>query len=124
MSQSESLEEFKSNFKRRCFSFSVSVINLADSIPVKQSTRIILDQLIRSATSIGANVVEGGSSISKKEFISYFQIALKSSSETLYWLSLLKEQYPNNKLIVELIDECTQIKKLLTSILKKSKSNS
>lgn len=83
------------------------------------------DQVIRSATSIGANIVEGGNSTSKKEFINYFQIALKSASETLYWLALLKEINGNSRKEIDiLIVECTEIKRLISTIILNTKSNS
>ena len=90
----------------------------------KRTNWILLDQIIRSATSIGANIVEGGNSTSRKEFINYFQIALKSASETLYWLALLKEINTNKEEIDKLIQECTEIKKLISTIILNTKSNS
>ena len=118
-------KEFKQEFKKRCFRFSLSVISLENNSLAKQSTRIIINQLIRAATSIGANVVEGGNSTSKREFINFFQIALKSAAETLYWLMLLKES--NTQLsgkIDPLILECTEIKKMLSTIILNTKNNS
>jgi four helix bundle protein len=116
---------FKQQFKRRCFVFSISILKLAEVLREKRSNWILLDQLIRSGTSIGANIVEGGNSTSKKEFINYFQIALKSSSETLYWLSLLKEINKEQSSKIDLlIGECMEIKKLLTTIILNTKSNS
>ena len=115
---------FKQQFKKRCFNFSLSVLRIAEVLRNKQSNWILIDQLIRSATSIGANVVEGGNSTSKKEFINYFQIALKSASETLYWLYLLKEVNPTQtKRIDELISECIELKKLLSTIILNTKNN-
>jgi len=84
-----------------------------------------VDQLVRSATSIGANIVEGGNRTSKREFINCFQIALKSAAETLYWLALLLELNKENSIkIRELIAECSEIKKLITTIILNTKSNS
>lgn len=117
--------EFKQQFKKRCFNFSIQILRLSTPLRTKRINWEILDQLIRSATSIGANVVEGGNSTSKKEFINYFQIALKSASETLYWLALLRElNSQRNKEIDSLIDECSQIKKLISTIILNTKSNS
>ena len=115
---------FKQQFKKRCFNFSLSVLRIAEVLRNKQSNWILIDQLIRSATSIGANVVEGGNSTSKKEFINYFQIALKSASETLYWLYLLKEvNSAQTERIDELISECIELKKLLSTIILNTKNN-
>lgn len=116
---------FKIQFKRRCFDFSIAVLRLSEILRKKQINWILIDQLIRSATSIGANIVEGGNSTSKKEFINYFQIALKSSSETLYWLAILKEMNSDSeKQINDLIEECTQIKKMISTIIINTKNNS
>lgn len=81
--------------------------------------RTLADQLIRSSTSIGANVIEAKGSGSKREYIHYFEIALKSANETLYWLILVKECDPNSvKTATLLYDEAVQIVKILgTGIL-------
>lgn len=116
---------FKQQFKKRCFQFSLSVLRISESLRKQRVNWILIDQLIRSATSIGANVVEGGNSTSRKEFINYFQIALKSSSETLYWLALLKEINPEQVKEIELlIQEGTEIKKMISTIILNTKSNS
>lgn len=117
--------KFKQQFKKRCFDFSIAVLNLSEILKAKRNNWILIDQLVRSATSIGANVVEGENSTSRKEFINYFQIALKSASETLYWLALLKEVNDNQKTKTDsLINECTEIKKLILTIVLNTKSNS
>ncbi|MBU1031928.1 four helix bundle protein [Patescibacteria group bacterium] len=116
---------FKQEFKRRCFNFALIILRLSESLRNKRINWPLLDQLVRCGTSIGANIVEGGNSTSRKEFINYFQIALKSASETLYWLALLKE-INKDKLaeIDNLIQECTEIKKIISTIILNTKSNS
>lgn len=115
---------FKQQFKKRCFVFSLSILKIAGVLKRKSSNWMLIDQLIRSATSVGANVVEGGSSTSKKEFINYFQIALKSASETLYWLALLREINEDNKNEIDvLIQECMELKKLTSTIILNTKGN-
>lgn len=123
--ESDRKKSFKQQFKKRCFLFSIEILKSAEILRTERRNWILIDQLVRAATSIGANVVEGGSSISKKEFISYFQIALKSSSETLYWLALLQEVNPQKKdALAILIAECTELKKLITTIVLNTKTNS
>jgi four helix bundle protein len=118
-------QDFKQKFKKRCFDFSLSVLKNYEPLREKRINWPLLDQLTRSATSIGANIVEGGNSTSKKEFINYFQIALKSASETLYWLSLLKEINKNQTDKIDaLLKECIEIKKLISTIIINTKSNS
>ena len=115
---------FKQQFKKRCFEFSLSVLRLAEPLREQRANWILLDQLIRAATSIGANVVEGGNSTSRREFINYFQIALKSASETLYWLVLLREINKSQmNRIDDLLTECTEIKKIISTIILNTKSN-
>lgn len=107
----QSVEDFKTKFKKRCFHFSIAILHLSKKLRQDNLNWPIIDQLIKSATSIGANIVEGGNSSSKKEFINFFQIALKSTSETLYWLALLLEI--NSQNIPEIksqITECSEIK--------------
>jgi four helix bundle protein len=116
---------FKQEFKKRCFRFSLSVLKICELLREKRINWPIIDQLVRSATSIGAHIVEGGNSTSKKEFINYFQIALNSASETLYWLALLREVNEDyEKQINLLIKECSEIKKLISTIILNTKSNS
>ncbi len=120
----DKVNSFKKQFKKRCFNFSLRVLEIAEILRKKQKNWILVDQLIRSATSIGANIVEGGNSTSRKEFINYFQIALKSTSETLYWLSLVKQtniEYENK--INILITECLEIKKIISTIILNTKSH-
>ena len=115
---------FKQQFKKRCFNFSIAVLKLSETLRKKQINWILLDQLIRSATSVGANIVEGGNSVSKREFINYFQIGLKSSAETLYWLAILKEiNISDEEAIDNLINECTEIKKMISTIILNTKNN-
>jgi len=116
--------QFKHNFKKRCYLFSISILKLSEKLRSNRTNWPLLDQLVRSGTSIGANIVEGGNSVSKKEFINYFQIALKSSSENLYWLSLLKEinsEYFKDLEI--LIKECLELKKLISTIILNTKGS-
>jgi four helix bundle protein len=76
--------KFKSDLKTRCYKFSLNIIALTDGLPNKRSAWIITDQLIRSTTSIGANLIEARTSSSRLEFKKFYEIALKSSNETKY----------------------------------------
>ena len=76
--------KFKSDLKKRCFLFSLAVIKLTDTLPNKRSAWIIADQLIRAATSIGANLTEARASSSRLEYKKFYEIALKSANECIY----------------------------------------
>ncbi len=84
-------EEFKKEFIKKLIDFSIRVIRLCEVLRKQKIFYSLLDQVIRSSCSIGANVVEARAASSKKDYIKYFQIALKSTNETLYWLIILKE---------------------------------
>ncbi len=112
-------QKSKLEVKYRAFYLSLNIIRFITKLPSNIGTRIINDQLIRSVTSVGANIVEAKSSSSKREFLNYFQIALKSSNETKYWLALLRELVSFERNSIELfIKETEEISKIIaTSIL-------
>lgn len=104
----EPLVDYKIDIKYRCYKFSLEIIKFIGSLDIKKIYNSVLDQLLRSATSIGANVIEGKSGSSKKDLIKFYQIALKSANETKYWLCLIRDSF-------EVIDKTT-IKQLLTEV--------
>jgi four helix bundle protein len=115
--------KFKSDLKQRCYNFSLSIIALSDELPNKRSAWVINDQLIRSATSIGANIIEAKASSSRIEFKRYYEIALRSANETKYWLELLKDAHiveANN--LRELLNEVSEIASMLAAGVIKLKS--
>ena len=84
----------------------------------------LLKQVLRSGTSIGANISESQSAYTKKDFINKLGISLKESKETEYWLKLLKETGLIGKDEFEsLNNDCVELIKLLTTIIKKAKLN-
>lgn len=115
----------KSNsLKDRTFDFSIQTIKLISNFPNKTVYWKIGDQLLRSGTSIGANVAEAQGSLSKKEFISFYHIALKSAKETVYWLEILqKSDLIKESELSWFIDESNQLVKMLTSSILTLKKN-
>jgi four helix bundle protein len=102
----------------RCYRFSIAVIKLTRGLPEKRVYWTVSDQLIRSATSIGANIIEGKSASSKKDFIKYYEIALKSANETKYWLGLLRDALEADKAETnKLMKETTELAKILAASL-------
>ena len=101
-----------------CFYFSKEVIGFIKECKYERIYHSMFDQLLRSATSIGANVVEGRSGSSKKDWKNFYVIALKSSNETKYWLCLISETMEISKSkINELITEADEISKIIASII-------
>ena len=109
------IDFFNSPFYKRLKNYSVEVIKLSDVLRKKHNYSIA-NQLIRSGTSIGANITEGNCSGTKKEFIRYFEIALKSSNETRYWLEIIYKISTNSKnQIQRLLNETIELSKIIAS---------
>ena len=80
----------KSDLTQRCYDFSLKLITFISGLSDTRVSRVLTDQLLRSGTSIGANIVEARSASSRRDFTRYYEIALKSANETKYWLGLVK----------------------------------
>lgn len=109
-------EEFKKMLKLRAFNLARNIMKLTDKFPQKRSAWVISDQLLRSATSIGANIIESQVASSKKDFINFLNHALKSGNETKFWLALAKDL--DDKLIPEIekqLKESDELVKILGS---------
>jgi len=106
----------KSDTKYRSYYFSIEIIKFIKNLPNKKIYWVITDQLLRCATSIGANLIEAKAASSKRDFIKYVQIALKSANETKYWLCLLRDSDLLTKEKIEpLLTEATEIANMLGS---------
>ncbi len=109
-------EDFKKRLIIRTFQLARQVIKLVDRFPNKRSSWVISDQLLRSATSIGANIVEAQAASSKKDFVNFLNHALKSGNETKFWLALAKDL--DNKLINQIdkiLKETDELVKIIGS---------
>lgn len=105
------------------FSFSLSIIELYKSL-IEKREFVISKQLLRSATSIGANVEEAIAAQSRKEFISKMSIASKEARETRYWLRLLDKSRLADLDFSSQLNEAEQIISILTKIVKTSQESS
>ena len=113
------------DIKKRAYIFGLEIIHLVEKFKKTVATNIIQKQLIRSATSIAANLVEGKYAASKKDFINFINHSVKSSHETIYWLQLSKDLHLNSaEKIEKLVAEGIEIRKILTTIILNSKKNS
>ncbi len=105
--------------------FAARIIKLRRFLEEKQKEHIISKQIVRSGTSIGANINEAQYGNSKADFIAKLHISLKEAAETEYWLRLLnKSEYVDEKLFKSLLDDCLELKKLLISSINTAKNNS
>ncbi len=104
--------------------FAKDIIFLSQEIKRVRKENIITNQLVRSGTSIGANIREGNYAQGKADFISKFEIALKECYETEYWLELLFEtNYINEETYKILQQKCGAIRRLLISSVKTAKGS-
>ena len=107
--------------KEKSFQFALEIIELYKYLTSNKKEFVLSKQVLRSGTSIGANIEEAHVSQSKKEFIAKLNISLKEACETNYWLRLLKESGYIHK--DDLINESRELSKILTSIIKTTKEN-
>ena len=108
----------------KSFDFSVRIVNLKKYLNKEKQEHIMSNQLVRSGTSIGANVTEADQAQSKADFISKMGIANKEAHETRYWLRLLhKTDYINDEEFSSIIADCQELIKILQSIIKSAKDN-
>lgn len=104
---------------KKTFDFSLSIIKLYTNL-ISEKEFIISKQLLRSATSIGANVEESIAAQSRKDFISKMSIASKEARESKYWLRLLSESDITNVDVTEYLKEIDHIINIITKIVKTS----
>jgi len=113
-------EEKAYDIKIRAYRFSKAIINLISKTKFERLYFSIVDQLLRSATSIGANVVEAKAGSSRKDFRNFYTIALKSANETKYWLCLIRDTEVievDREIVKELLREVNEISKIIASII-------
>ncbi len=107
----------------KTFGFASRIIKLHLFLKDKKIDRVLSLQLLRSGTSIGANVEEAMGGSSKKDFIQKLRIAYREARETRYWLRLLsKSDLLETKLADSLISDCEEILSILTAILNSTES--
>ena len=106
----------KIELKNRAYQYSIRIIEFVSTLSNDTAIQIISKQLLRSATSIGANIVEAQASSSKREFTNFFRYSLKSANESLYWLGLLKDAKKiNSKQLDYLLQETQELANILGS---------
>ncbi len=107
----------------KSFQFAVRIVKLYKHLSSTKKEYTLSKQLLKSGTSIGANVSEAQQAQSKADFVSKLNIALKEASETDYWLRLLQAtDYLSNSEFDSIVSDCREIEKLLTAIIKSTKS--
>lgn len=117
------MENGQKDILKRTFNFSVNTIKAIRNTRQDSSLMIIFRQLIRSSTSVGANLEEAQDAHSKKEFVQKISISLKEARESNYWLRLVLNLEDSPTKFITLEQESLELVKILTSIVKNSKKN-
>ena len=99
--------------------FAIRIVRLYQYLCSEKKEFVLSKQLLRSGTSIGANLAESECAISKKDFLAKIYIALKECAETLYWLELLREtEYLSSAEYESIHSDCEELRKMLSSTTK------
>lgn len=111
----------RSPLQEKSKAFALRIIKVRNEVRQQKRESVLTGQLLRSGTSIGANIREAFYAHGRADFVAKLQIALKECSESEYWLELLIEsEYYEDKTI---LDQCIEIKKLLISSINTAKNN-
>jgi four helix bundle protein len=113
----------KRDIEERTFRFATRIVKLAQALPDTTAGRLFGKQILRSGTSVGANVHEAQDSPTKKDFTWRINVARCEARETLYWLKLMADtaMVPEKRLI-DLRNEADELVRILTAIVKKARS--
>ena len=112
----------KETIKEKSYLFSIRIVKLCNFLQVTKREHVMTKQLLRAGTSIGANVAESQQAQSRPDFIHKLNIALKEAAETNYWLRLLFDtDYLTEKQFKSIYADCTELERMLTSIVKHTK---
>jgi len=111
-----------SDIHERIYQFILRVVSLTKSLPKTPQNLILINQIIRSVTSMGANDQEADGTDSKKDFIAKYAIVRKETKETNYWLRLIADTNPDFKeRMKDLMQEGIEIAKIVSAIILSSK---
>lgn len=117
------MKEVKDNVIRsKSFDFALLIIELYKQM-LKEKEYVLSKQILRSGTSIGANIEESSAAISKKEFIAKMSISAKEARETMYWLKLIQKSGIVKIDVSKELEKSEELIRILTSIIKTSQSS-
>ena len=123
MSNTTNIPIKKYDIHDRIYSFIVEVIKLVNKLPRSESNKVIISQILRSVTSMGANDQEADGTLTKKDFLHTYTIVRKEGKETNFWLSLTADTNPQMKAESKnLLLEGKELVAILSSIINKTRS--
>ena len=116
------MENFGSFIYNKCLDFAIRITKLYIFPTEEKRENVLSKQILRSGTSIGANLAEAQYGTSKKDFLAKVYISLRETAETMYWLEILKRSnYLTEEQYNSIYKDCEELKKLFMSITKKTK---
>jgi four helix bundle protein len=119
MTKNQSSKQY--DLEERTLNFARSVVNFCKKLPKSAIEGEITKQLVRAATSVGANYIEANEALGKKDFLMRIRICRKEAKESGYWLKLLEVSNPDSRQEQEIfLKESTELTKIFSSILTKS----
>ena len=125
MNVNRSFKDYKDlDVWRKAFKFGLNVIKLSKALPKNPVNQTLVYQILRSSTSIAGNIAEGSGGSTKRDFINYLNNSRKSALETQNWLEFIFKTNKVTKKTEKLLsDQCIEIIKILTTIIKKAKNS-
>jgi four helix bundle protein len=115
-------EKSKYDIHARIYQFIIRVIKLVNVLPKTSSNSVVIPQILRCVTSMGANDQEADGTLTKKDFIHCYTVVRKESKETNFWLKLIADTNPNMKSKMEsIIQEGQEITAIISSIINKTR---
>ena len=119
------MDNYKNDFNKRIYKYALDVIKFVDKLPKDTTSQVMAKQLIRSGTSVSANIIEAKAASSKKDYINFYLHALKSANESKLWIGLIRDSGKSAKTDAnKLLDETTEIAKILgASVVTMKKNN-
>jgi four helix bundle protein len=107
--------------EERTTEFAIRIVRLCKALPPDTVNRRLVDQIVRSSGSVGANYREANECLGKKDFVHRLRIARKECKETEHWMRIIAEANPGySKRMHELFEECGEIRNILSAILNKA----
>ena len=118
------MSDFSKMFDEKCLMFATRIVNLCRFLDKERRGKHIVDQIMRSGMSIGANYAEAECAISDSDFLAKIYISLKECNETLYWLRLLRSVNDlEEKQFQSIYDDGEELKRMLVTIIKTKRKN-
>ena len=118
------MSDFSKMFDEKCLMFATRIVNLCRFLDKERRGKHIVDQIMRSGMSIGANYAEAECAISDSDFLAKLYISLKECNETLYWLRLLRSVNDlEEKQFQSIYDDGEELKRMLVTIIKTKRKN-